>query len=304
MKQRIHTQAVSRRQFLGQAAVGLGITCTGAKAIGKLEAAEPSGKPLQFGVVTDVHYADADTRGSRHYRDSIGKLGQAIETFNKLNLAFVIELGDFVDAGGAKEDELTYLQTIDKVYQGFQGDRHYVLGNHCLNAFTKKEFLTACGSKSKRSYYSFDCGGYHFVVLDANFKRDGSPYANGNFSWTDTWIAESEQQWLKADLAAAGDTKTIAFLHQNLHDEKNAHGVKNAPDVRRILEEAGNVVAVFQGHDHSGGYVRIGGIHYTTLKAMVEGPAPENNSYAIVAVDAAGRIKLEGLGRQKDVAFD
>jgi alkaline phosphatase len=178
------------------------------------------------------------------------------------------------------------------------------LGNHCLNAFTKKEFLASCGSKSKRSYYSFDCGDYHFVVLDANFKQDGTPYANGNFSWTDTWIPEPEQEWLKSDLAAAGDKKTIAFLHQNLHDEKNAHGVKNAPDVRRILEEAGNVVAVFQGHDHSGGYVKIGGIRYCTLKAMVEGPASENNSYAVVALDGAGGVRLEGFGRQKDVAFD
>lgn len=304
MEQRNHIQTISRRHFVRQTVLGLGITWTGPNVFGGLAAAESSGKPLLFGVVTDVHYADAETRGTRHYRDSIGKLQKAIETFNKLNLAFVIELGDFVDAGGSKEDELAYLQTIDKVYQGFRGDQHYVLGNHCLNAFTKKEFLAACGSKSKHSYYSFDCGGYHFVVLDANFKRDGSPYANGNFSWTDTSIPKPEQEWLKSDLAAAGDKKTIAFLHHNLHDEKNAHGVKNAPEVRRILEEAGNVVAVFQGHDHSGGCVKIGGVHYCTLKAMVEGPAPENNSYAVVALDTAGGIRLDGFGRQKDVAFE
>ncbi len=304
MEQRNHTRPISRRRFFRRTALGLGIAWTGSNVFGSLAGAESSTKPLLFGIVTDVHYADAKTRGTRHYRDSIGKLQKAIETFNKLELAFVIELGDFVDAGGSKEDELAYLQTIDKVYRGFRGDRHYVLGNHCLNAFTKKEFLAACGSKSKRSYYSFDCGSYHFVVLDADFKRDGSAYANGNFSWTDTWIPEPEQEWLKSDLAAAGDKKTIAFLHQNLHDEKNAHGVKNAPEVRRILEQAGNVAAVFQGHDHSGGYVKIGGIHYCTLKAMVEGPAPENNSYAVVALDAAGGIRLEGFGRQKDVAFE
>lgn len=304
MDQRTHNRRISRRRFFRRTAVGLGMTWMGASVCGRLTAAESPANPLLFGVVTDVHFADAKTRGSRHYRDSIGKLQKAIETFNKLKPAFVIELGDFVDAGGSKEDELAYLQTIDKVYQKFPGDRHYVVGNHCLNAFTKREFLAACGSKSKRSYYSFDCDGYHFVVLDANFKRDGSPYANGNFSWTDTWIPEPEQEWLKSDLAAAADKKTIAFLHQNLHDEKNAHGVKNAPDIRRILEEAGNVLAVFQGHDHSGGHVKIGGIHYCTLKAMVEGPAPDNNSYAVVALDAAGGIRLEGFGRQEDVSFD
>lgn len=304
MEQRNHTRPFSRRRFFRRTALGLGIACMGTDVFGRLAAAESSTKPLLIGVVTDVHYADAKTQGTRHYRDSIGKLQKAIDTFNKLHVAFAIELGDFVDAGGTKEDELAFLKTIDKVYQGFRGDRHYVLGNHCLNAFTKKEFLAACGSKNKRSYYSFDCGDYHFVVLDADFKRDGSPYANGNFQWTDTWIPKSEQEWLKSDLAAVSHKKTIVFLHQNLHDEKSPHGVKNAPDVRRILEQAGNVLAVFQGHDHAGGYAKIGGIHYSTLKAMVEGPAPQNNSYAVVALDASGGIRLEGFGRQKDVAFE
>ena len=146
--------------------------------------------------------------------------------------------------------------------------------------------------------------GDFFGHLDIRFKQDGSPYADGNFSWLDTWIPEPEQQWLKSDLAAASNKKTIAFVHQNLHDEKNAHGVKNAPAIRRILEDAGNVLAVFQGHDHSGGYTKIGGIHYCTLKAMVERRTLDNNSYAVVALDAAGRMKLEGFGRQQDVVFE
>lgn len=303
MKHLIQSHELSRRQFIRHSAIGIGIGWAKWNRDARAGTAEPNNKPMLFGVVTDVHYADADSRGSRHYRDSIAKLEQAIEQFNALNVAFVVELGDFIDAGGSKEDELRYLQTIDKVYQGFRGDRHYVLGNHCLNAFTKAKFLEACGAKSKRSYYSFDCGGYHFVVLDANFKQDGTPYADGNFSWLDTSIPKAEQQWLKADLAAAGDKRVIAFIHQNLHDENNPHGVKNAPAVRRILEDAGNVLAVFQGHDHSGGYAKIGGIHYCTLKAMVERRTVENNSFAVVALDTAGHMKLEGFGRQEDVTF-
>jgi len=153
----------------------------------------------------------------------------------------------------------------------------------------------------RKSYYSFDHGRYHFVVLDGDFKKDGSPYTPGNFAWTDTWIPEVQRRWLADDLNKARDRKTIVFIHQNLDCEDDPHGVKNAPQVRVVLERAGNVVAVLQGHKHTGGYRNIGGIHYCTLRAMVEGPTPRNNAYAIVTLDASDRIALQGFGRQKDV---
>jgi predicted phosphodiesterase len=297
-------QSLTRRRFLKTAAAGLGLGATGLSALGGAPpGADRAGESLSFGLVTDVHYADAPARGSRHYRDSLAKLRQAIDTFNRRRVSFVVELGDFVDAGPSKTEELKHLRTIDKVYQAFQGERHYVLGNHCLHAFTKDEFLANCGARIKRGFYSFDRGRFHFVVLDANFRSDGSAYAAGNFSWTDAWIPRHEQQWLAQDLKQAGGKRAFLFLHQNLHDEKDAHGVKNAPEIRHLLEAAGNVTAVFQGHMHSGGYTKKGGIHYCTLRAMVEGPTLKNNAYAVVTLDRPEGLRLEGFGRQKEVAF-
>jgi alkaline phosphatase len=304
MTQALPTGNLTRRRFLKTAGAGLGLGATGLLAASRgVVAGERSGDRLSFGLVTDVHYADAPPRGSRHYRDSLAKLEEAVHTFNRREVAFVVELGDLIDAGPSKAEELKHLRTIDEVYRQFRGPRYYVLGNHCLNAFTKDEFLAHCGARIKKSFYSFDYGPFHFVVLDANFRRDGTPYAAGNFSWTDTWIHPPQQRWLADDLKQAGAKKTFVFLHQNLHDETDPHGVKNAPQVRRVLESAGNVVAVFQGHMHSGGYAKIGGIHYSTLRAMVEGPAVENNAYAIVTLKKSGQPILEGFGRQGDTPF-
>jgi len=199
---------------------------------------------------------------------------------------------------------LKYLHAIREVFADLESQRYYVLGNHCVQTLTKTEFLANCGAELKKSRYSFDHGPYHFVVLDANFKRDGSPYAAGNFSWTDTWIHKPQQQWLAEDLKKAGDKTTIVFVHQNLDKEQDPHGVKNAPEIRSILENSGNVSAVFQGHMHAGGYRKIGGIHYCTLRAMVEGPTTENNAYAIVTLGRHRRITLEGLAQQGSVVFD
>ena len=64
--------------------------------------------------------------------------------------------------------------------------------------------------------------------------------------------------------------------------------------MRQIIEQSGRVLAVFQGHRHDGGYSLIEGIHYYTLKAVVEGPGLENNSYAIVEVRQDMSITITG----------
>ncbi len=294
----------SRRQFL-QAVAGAGVGAAGlAWRSRELPAAEPKPASLSFGLVTDVHHADVPPAGSRHYRDSREKLAQAVATFNQRRLPMVVELGDFVDAGASKADDLKYLQEVRMIFETFRGRRHYVLGNHCVARLTKEEFLTNCGAENRSGYYSFDRGRYHFIVLDANYRKDGVPYAAGNFSWTDTSIPEAQQQWLAEDLGRAKDQKAILFVHQNLDKEKDAHGVKNAPQIRQILEAAGNVLAVFQGHMHTGGYEKLGGIHYCTLRAMVAGPGTQNNAYCVVTLDPGDRITLEPFGQQKPVTFE
>ncbi len=54
------------------------------------------------------------------------------------------------------------------------------------------------------------------------------------------------------------------------------------------------LLAGLQGHHHSGSYSNIAGIHYYTLKALVEGSGPENNSYAIAEVHPDGSIAIAG----------
>jgi len=52
----------------------------------------------------------------------------------------------------------------------------------------------------------------------------------------------------------------------------------SAPEVRQILEDSGNVSAVFQGHSHQNDYRDINGIHYCTMRAVIEGSGAANNA--------------------------
>lgn len=257
--------------------------------------ADEDAERLRIGLVTDLHHADKASAGTRHYRETLGKLAEAASQFEKDRVAFVVELGDLIDAADSVETEQRYLKTINREFSAISKDRHYVLGNHCVDTLTKAEFLN--GVEQQQSYYSFDRGNFHFVVLDACYRSDGEPYGRKNSRWNDANIPAAEMEWLQADLKSTSK-QTIVFAHQRL-DVSNDHGVRNCLDVRNLIEESGKVLAVFQGHSHQNDLKDINGVHYCTLVAMVEGSGAENNGYSVMDIAQNGDIRLTGFRKQK-----
>ncbi|MCB1204285.1 MAG: metallophosphoesterase [Verrucomicrobiae bacterium] len=274
----------NRRTFLHKGCLWL----AGSACIPSLARAAETGPLLRIGLVTDLHYADKDPKGTRHYRETLAKLEEAGEFFRRHQPAFVAELGDFIDAADSVETELGYLKRIQASFEKIARERHHVLGNHCVDTLTKEEFLGGVGQE--RSWYSFDREGVHFVVLDSCFRSDGTPYQRKNFDWKDANLPADELEWLRGDLADATGP-VIVFAHQRL-DRDDVHTVRNAPAARGILEQSGKVSAVFQGHSHQNDLVDLGGIHYVTLRAMVEGTGLENNGYSLLEVHKDGSLKL------------
>lgn len=281
---------LSRRAFLQRGTLTLLAAGLPARSL----AADAETPAVRFGLLTDLHYADKPTNGTRHYRETPAKLAEAVERFSKENLDFTVELGDLIDSSNAVHTDQSWLRTIHRQLLESPEPKHFVLGNHCVDTLTKEEFLAGVGQK--QSYGSFDAGGFHFVALDACFRSDGVAYGRNNSEWTDANIPIAELDWLRSDLAAT-KKPTIVFAHQRL-DGSNQHCVKNAADVRKVLEGSGRVLAVFQGHSHRNDYKHIAGIHYATLVAMVEGAGDENSGYAIAEVTADNTIHIRGFRQQ------
>ncbi|MBM3310627.1 MAG: hypothetical protein FJY80_03865 [Candidatus Aminicenantes bacterium] len=265
-----------------------------------------AGEVVRFGLIADGHYADADARGTRPYRETLDKMREAVSRMNEERVDFLVELGDFKDQDeppdGAKT--LGYLKAIEEVFGEFQGPRYHVLGNHDLDSLSKGEFLgevTNTGIAKDRTYFDFEVKGVRFIVLDAAFKSDGSPYDRGNFEWSDANIPPDELAWLDKTLAASSKP-AVVFIHQQL-DGEGAYFVKNAPAVRKIMEDSGKVMAVFQGHRHEGMYHFLNGIPYYTLKAMAEGSGAENNAYAVAEVDGLRNVYVRGFRRADSLAL-
>ncbi|YCM42217.1 metallophosphoesterase [Verrucomicrobiaceae bacterium 227] len=288
---------MKRRKFAQVSSMALGAGMFSGRAM----ADEAGAKPLlRLGLLTDVHYADRETRGSRFYRDSLTKGKEAAAFFQEKKPAAVICLGDVIDAAKTVEEETSYLKSIAKVLDEAGVPRHHVLGNHCVATLTKEEFFEHSGQAVKKGYYSVDLKGVHVVILDACFNKKMEAYGRDNFQWTDANIPPAEMEWLKADLAGT-ELPVVVFAHQRLDLEpKDHHAVKQSPEVRRIFEMSGKVKAVFQGHSHKNELHEVAGIPYCTLKAMVEGGGVENSGYSLLEVFADGSLKLKGFRKQVD----
>jgi alkaline phosphatase len=280
----------SRRAFLQQSTL-----CLAGMGAGKLLAADADAKPLlRIGLMTDLHYGDKEPTTTRFYREALGKLDEAVDYFNREKPSVVVELGDFIDQADSVEREIGWLKEMEQHYARLTLPRHYVLGNHCVGTLTKAEF--AQHTKGTGGHDSFEVAGATFLILDACYREDGTPYERKYFNWQDANLPKAELAWLENELGKARGP-VIVLAHQRL-DVSKAHAVRNAAEVRALLEDSRKVLAVFQGHSHKNDYQQITGIHYTTLVAMVEGSGLDNSGYAMLEVMSDSSLRLQGFRQQ------
>ncbi len=295
--------AMKRSEFIKIISGGVVLLATGRKAQAATRRGAKQGRSLRFGVLTDTHYSDREVGGTRHYRDSLQKMQEAIDEFNRAEVDFIIELGDMKDMPKSADPAKTLadLDRIEAIFRQFDGATYHALGNHDMDCISKEEFLahtTNTGRAKGKSYYSFAARGVRCIVLDANFNADLTPYCRGNFKWTSAQIPPQQLEWLEAELKAHANQPTLIFLHQLLDHFSGVNKnvcVSNAAEVVAIIERHPQVLAVFQGHHHPGHYSHRNGIHYVTLNGMIEKAAPAHNSFAIVELSPSGEITITGF---------
>jgi len=261
---------------------------------------------VRFGLIADLHAHDTDSplEGKWMTRTE-ERLAAFTAAMNAWDPDFVIELGDFVNRWvvlGADPGDPARIPEIlawaDGLYAAFDGPRYHVIGNHDVYNLDKEQYRSILGIDS--TYYSFDVGAYHFVVLDVQFAEDGSDLAY-TYTGVAGFLPEAELEWLRDDLAAS-DRPAVVFVHQMLDTHIEAWGralVANQPEVQAVFAEDGDVIAVFQGHDHDNAHNVIDGIHYVTFEALVDQGTPP--SWARITLDPSARtIVIVGEGDQAD----
>ena len=108
---------ISRRTFLRCAtagAMGAGLAPLSCAPGWRSAAGRRS---VRFGIVTDCHYADADTVGTRFCRQSLDKLAECVARMNAEQVDFLVELGDLKDQDKrpVESKTLSYLRDVEAV---------------------------------------------------------------------------------------------------------------------------------------------------------------------------------------------
>lgn len=280
---------------------------TGLLSLMPLGSARAQSKPFfSIGAVADCQYADEVDEGKRMYRLAPGKLRDAIAAFNKLDLAFVVHLGDFIDRDWRSYD------TILPIARASSHPLHFVLGNHDFSVADDKKLLVLARLGMPARYYSFEQQGWVFVILDGN---DLSSYAwpeaspqtiasrkihDEKYPAAPLWdggLGEAQLRWLDQTLAAAdaADKKVTIFCHFPVYPE-NPHNLWNASDVVALIEKHRSVKAWLNGHNHDGNYGEKNAIHYLNLRGMLDTP---ETSYAVIDFHD-DRMVVHGIGREQD----
>jgi len=247
---------------------------------------------MTFGLVTDSHYAEREPAGTRYYRQSLEKMEEFIEVMNASNVDFIIHLGDFKDEAPEKKesDTLRFLEKIESVFAGFKGPRYHCVGNHDVDSITKEQFLALTentGIAPNKSYYAFQNKGFRFIVLDANYDRNGvDHFFKKGADWQDTNIPPDQMNWLLDELNNHPDP-TVIFCHHpffSCYKDGYKFHINNYKEIQAAINGSGNVVAVFHGHVHQEIFKRINNVHYIVQLGMVDYEGLENNTFSLIKI--------------------
>ena len=262
---------------------------------------------IRFGLIADIQYANADTRGSRFYRSSLQKLEAAVADLNQQKLPFLINLGDITDRN--PEDLAPVLQQLGK----FRHRVYNTTGNHDYKGIRKNDSLyKALGMPAE--YYSFKKGNWRFVLLNTN---EVAAYANVAGTFKEQELTQMMEN-IKAAHGRNGEeynggisSRQMAWLQVELDDatQKNEHVLilshhplgcaegltaLNDKDIVAMVSKYSCVKALIAGHHHAGAFCMLGNLPCIVAEGMVE--TSDKNSYGVVEL-YPDKLVLTGSGR-------
>ncbi len=265
---------------------------------------------VKIGVFADCQYCDCDAWGTRFYRNSLDKLNDCVDEFNSTDdIDFIVGLGDLIDRNFSSYKTVNaILEKAHKTVYNVVGNHDYSVDPQYYNDVPKQLGLS-------HTYYTVEKGGWKFIFLNGNeitfqstdkkvlrkadkmvakltaLKKPNNQKWNGGMS-------KKQVKWLKNELKSSEKEKLKVVLFCHFPIELNEmHSLWNNDEIMKLINKFDCVKAWINGHDHSGGYMQQNGIHFITLKGMVE--TESENSFSVISFSEEN-IKIDAFGRGVD----
>ena len=251
---------VNRRGFVSGIAAAAAGAAFGAPLGG--DAGASSARPFKVCVFSDIHFDDFWTNS-----DDTSFLDGIMARAEREKCDMMIHLGDFMH-GVDKPRQRMFVER----YNASRIPAYHVLGNHDQDQCDPQATLDAYRMKGT-GYYSFDRGGFRFVVADANYfclepgkfvhyGKGGHAFIKGRHSYS---VPPEQLEWLRSVIVGS-PYPCVVMAHESF-ERANYMPVRNASEVRRIFAEAnakrpGTVRLVMNGHNHNDNLRILDGIPY------------------------------------------
>lgn len=281
--------SLSRREFLAGAAAGAAGLIAGCRNAG-VTMTRADAYPRPSSQFSFVHLADIHLTPKRWGYQGYRK---CIESIHKLpeKPAFALMGGDMVFDGNynSKPYYEEQIRGFKEISAELGMPWYPCMGNHDTLGWSPRRKVAIddpdIGKRMimdrldwRNSYYSFDHGGWHFVMLDCIY-----PIQTPEGPTQEHRIGPEQLEWLAADLGAAGDRPKVVVSHVAAfyaldqaagNPEAKAMNpgmvLKDTKDLRLILERH-KVKALLQGHSHIVEEYRYHGVWYLTSTAVSAG---------------------------------
>lgn len=254
--------------------------------------AQQSGKNVRFAFLTDAHM------NRFNYNASIDGFRQALETVKTQNVDFILIGGDMIDVWGMGDDlKRPQADSMYTMYKGMMeatGLPYYpTIGNH--DTFYDKQAGYTTGDELfknhfKESYYSFEKGGIHFIVL--NSVKSGLAIDPAQLEWLKTTLATIPSE---APIVVSTHVPVYSLYYPVVEGKFVSNDVIG--NYKELLKafEGHNLKLVLQGHQHLYEEIKLQGVQYITAGAVCanwwKGPfCGTEEGYLVVEINDAGSL--------------
>jgi manganese-dependent ADP-ribose/CDP-alcohol diphosphatase len=277
---------------------------------------------IVFGALADVQYSDKPTAGARDYRGSRPRLQSAVDYFNtQSDLDFVISLGDFID------DRWESFDAVVPIWEQLNAPNTYhLLGNHDYVDIGEENIpLVPDRLGMPAPNYTFNVNGsednFLFVVLDGQefatfttlpgtperafadrLRARASSRGSNGFDWNGG-LGPIQFSWLRneLDIASREGIQVILFCHYPIFPLGSEHNNHSDHELKALVEQYPVVKVWMNGHQHGGDYASDAGVHFYTMKGMVEQQG--SNAYAVCEL-YEDRLEINGFGSERDRSLE